>query len=78
MSLQLLAAKVLKKNEICKKMDKNQKNIGILAWNLHKIAGKQRRNGILLTKRKGKIWKYQKIVVYLQSISRRCFEDARY
>jgi len=25
---------------------KNWKNIGILAWNLHKIAGKRRRNGI--------------------------------
>ena len=49
-------------------MDKNRKNIGILAWNLHKIAGKQRRKSILLTKRKGKIWKYEKIVVYLQSI----------
>lgn len=56
----------------------NRKDIGILAWNLHKIAGKQRRNGILLTKRRRKIWKYEKIVVYLQSISRRCFEDARY
>ena len=54
-----------------RKMDKNQKNIGILAWNLHKIAGKQRRNGILLTKRRGKICRYQKIVVYLQSIWKR-------
>ena len=52
-------------------MDKKQKNIGILAWNLHKIAGKQRRNIILLTKLRRKIWKYQKIVVYLQSIWKR-------
>lgn len=41
-----MAAKVQKIVGICKKMDKNRKNIGILAWNLHKIAGKQRRNGI--------------------------------
>ena len=47
-------------------MDKNRKNIGILAWNLHNIAGKQRRNGILLTNGGGK-FAYIKNFYYLCS-----------
>ena len=60
-----------------RKWTKIKKNIGILAWNLHKIAGKQRRNIIFMTKRKEKIWKYEFFVVYLQSISKWRIEDAK-